>query len=68
MVVNGNSDHVSFANIEGALTIPDTQIRIFGKPEVKGHRRMAVLLARGASVEEAREKVNKAYDALKVEV
>ncbi|MFA6778488.1 MAG: formate-dependent phosphoribosylglycinamide formyltransferase [Paludibacteraceae bacterium] len=68
VVVNGNSDHVSFANIEGALTIPDTQIRIFGKPEVKGHRRMAVLLARGASVEEAREKVNKAYDALKVEV
>ena len=68
VVVNGTSDHVSFANIEGALTIPDTQIRIFGKPEVKGHRRMAVLLARGASVEEAREKVNKAYDALKVEV
>ncbi|MCK9155707.1 MAG: formate-dependent phosphoribosylglycinamide formyltransferase [Paludibacteraceae bacterium] len=68
IVVNGESDHVSFSNIEEALSIPDSQIRIFGKPEVKGHRRMAVLLARGASVEEAREKVNKAYNALKIEI
>ncbi|MCQ2195348.1 MAG: formate-dependent phosphoribosylglycinamide formyltransferase [Paludibacteraceae bacterium] len=68
VVVNGESKNVSFLNIEGALAEPDTQIRIFGKPEVKGHRRMAVLLARGANVEEARAKVQKAYDALKIEL
>ena len=68
VVVNGESKNVSFHNIEGALAEPDTQIRIFGKPEVKGHRRMAVLLARGANVEEARAKVQKAYDALKIEL
>lgn len=68
VVVNGTSKNVSFSNIEGALADPDTQIRIFGKPEVKGHRRMAVLLARGANVDEARAKVQKAYDALKIEL
>lgn len=68
VVVNGTSKNVSFLNIEGALSDPDTQIRIFGKPEVKGHRRMAVLLARGANVDEARAKVQKAYDALKIEL
>lgn len=68
VVVNGTSKNVSFLNIEGALAEPDTQIRIFGKPEVKGHRRMAVLLARGSNVEEARAKVQKAYDALKIEL
>ena len=68
VVVNGTSKNVSFLNIEKALAEPDTQIRIFGKPEVKGHRRMAVLLARGENVEEARAKVKRAYEALKIEL
>ena len=66
IVVEGDSDRLEFGNIEKALDIPDTQMRIFGKPEVHGHRRMGVLLARGASVEEAREKTGKAYDALEI--
>lgn len=68
VVVRGDSSNVSFANLEEVLAMPDTQIRIFGKPEVHDHRRMAVLLARGASIEEAKEKVNKMYNALKVEI
>ena len=68
VVVNGTSKNVSVLNIEKALAEPDTQIRIFGKPEVKGHRRMAVLLARGENVEEARAKVKRAYEALKIEL
>ncbi|MGL4327598.1 MAG: phosphoribosylglycinamide formyltransferase 2, partial [Tannerellaceae bacterium] len=57
---------VQFGNLIEALSQPDTQMRIFGKPEVHGHRRMAVMLARANSVEEARAKANKAYEALEI--
>lgn len=66
IVVEGDSDHLEFGNLENVLTQPDTQIRIFGKPEVHRHRRMAVLLARGLSLEEARQKTGRAYDALEI--
>ena len=68
VVVEGDSDRLAFGNLENVLTLPDTQMRIFGKPEVHGHRRMAVLLARGESVEEARAKTGKAYDALDIQL
>lgn len=68
VVVEGDTDKVVFANLEQVLAEPDVQIRIFGKPEVVGHRRMAVILASADSVEEARNKVNRAYHQLKVEV
>ncbi len=68
IVVKGDSQQLAFANVDAALSQPDTQIRLFGKPEVHGHRRMGVLLARGASVEEAREKTGKAMDALKIKL
>ncbi len=67
VVVSGDSSNVSFSNLDTVLAIPDTQMRIFGKPEVHGHRRMAVLLARGESVEEAKEKVRQMYEALVIE-
>ena len=66
VVVEGNTNRVELANLEEVLSEPDTQIRIFGKSEVEGHRRMAVLLARGASIEEAREKTARAYVKLKI--
>lgn len=68
VVVRGDSDNVTFEGLDEALALPDTSIRIFGKPDVHDHRRMAVLLARGASVEEAREKVNQMYSKLKIEI
>jgi phosphoribosylglycinamide formyltransferase 2 len=46
--------------------MPDTQIRLFGKPEVSGQRRMAVTLARGGDVEEARAKAREAAGALEI--
>ena len=56
ILVSGESTHVIFNNINEALKLPDTQIRLFGKPEVKGQRRMGVALARDNSVDTARQK------------
>ncbi len=60
ILVKGKSANVSFTGIEQALSEPDTQLRLFGKPEVDGERRMGVCLAKGSSVEEARTKANRA--------
>lgn len=68
IVVEGDTDRVVFENVDKALEQPGTQIRIFGKPEIKGHRRMGVVLATADTVEEARAKADKAYEALNVEV
>ena len=68
VVVEGDSDKVIFDKLDEVLAEPDVQIRIFGKPEVVGHRRMAVILAMADTVEAAREKVNRAYQKLKIEV
>lgn len=66
IVVEGDTDCVEFDNLEEVLAEPGTQLRIFGKPEVHGHRRMGVILATADTVEEAREKASRAYDKLKV--
>ena len=66
LVVEGDSTQVSFGGLEKALAEPDTQIRLFGKPEVHGKRRMAVALARDASLDEAREKAVAACKSIKV--
>ncbi|MBR2399280.1 MAG: formate-dependent phosphoribosylglycinamide formyltransferase [Alistipes sp.] len=67
VVVEGDTDKVVFGNLDKVLAEPNVQVRIFGKPEVKGHRRMGVILARGESVEEALAKAEKAYATLEVE-
>ena len=59
LLVDGNSNNVRFENVDRALTEPDTAIRLFGKPEVRGHRRMGVSLAIGSTIEEARQKARK---------
>ena len=53
VVVDGNSQEIEYSNIDKVLSRADTDMRIFGKPEIKGHRRMAVLLARSDSIENA---------------
>jgi len=68
IVVEGDTDKVEFDNLEEVLAEPGVQIRIFGKPEVKGHRRMGVILAQADSVEEAIDKSERAYKKLKVKV
>ena len=68
ILAHGDSDRVTYSNLEGALTAPDTQLRLFGKPEVRGERRMGVALALGDSVEEAREKAQAAAAAVQVRI
>ena len=68
IVADGVSDHVSFSGLENVLADPDTSMRIFGKGELNGHRRLGVLLARAESVEKAVEQVKKMRDALCVEL
>ncbi len=68
VVVEGNSHEIVLDGLEEVLSEPDTSMRIFGKPEVKGHRRMAVILASADTVDEARAKAERAYAKLKVEV
>ena len=66
IVVEGESDKVVFGNLAKVLETPDTSIRLFGKPEVGGHRRMGVLLARANSVEKAIETVKAMREKLSV--
>lgn len=68
IVVEGDTDKIEMDNLEAVLSEPGVQMRIFGKPEIKGHRRMGVLLAKADSVENALAKVQRAYDKLKVNV
>lgn len=68
VVVEGESSQLSFGNLEHVLEQPDTQLRLFGKPSVNGHRRMAVLLARAEHVEEARRKTGVMMDQLEIKL
>ncbi len=68
VVVEGNTDTVIMDHLEKVLEEPGTQMRIFGKPEVRGHRRMAVILATADTVEEARAKADRAYAKLRIDV
>ena len=66
VVVEGKSNQVQFANLDKVLAEADTDLRIFGKGEVDGHRRMAVILSRDISVEKALEKASRAYAQLRI--
>ena len=68
IVVEGDTDKIEMDNLEAVLEEPGVQMRIFGKPEIKGHRRMGVLLATDETVDAALAKVQRAYDKLKVNV
>jgi phosphoribosylglycinamide formyltransferase 2 len=66
ILVEGDSENVSFGNLDQALLAPDTQLRLFGKPEVHGQRRMGVALGRADSIEEAREKANEVVSKVNI--
>lgn len=68
IVVEGNTKEIVFENLDKVLEEPGTQLRIFGKPEINGHRRMGVILATADTVEEARAKAKRAQDKLVVTV
>ncbi|MDA7643902.1 formate-dependent phosphoribosylglycinamide formyltransferase [Verrucomicrobiales bacterium] len=66
VLVEGTSKNVRFGDLDKALAQPDTQIRLFGKPEVNGRRRMGVAIARSTSIDEARKKAVAASSAVEV--
>lgn len=68
IVVEGNTKEYEFCNLEKVLEEPGVQIRIFGKPEIVGHRRVGVILATADTVEEALAKAERAYAKLEVKV
>ncbi len=68
IVVEGDTDKIEMDNLEEVLAEPGVQIRIFGKPEINGHRRMGVILATDETVEAARDKAERAYNKLRVNV
>ena len=68
IVVEGDSDKVVFENLDQVVAEEGVQIRLFGKPEVKGHRRFGVILTTDETIEKALEKAERAYAKLKYTV
>lgn len=68
IVCDGNSKQLKFSHLEDVLAEKDTAIRLFGKRELKGHRRMGVLLARRQNVEEALEVVKKMREKVVIDL
>jgi phosphoribosylglycinamide formyltransferase 2 len=64
VLLEGRSADIRFGGIEHALAEPDTQLRLFGKPQVGGRRRMGVTLALGGDLDEARDKARRAAAAI----
>ncbi len=67
LLAYGDSKEIVFSGMEKALSHVGTDMRIFGKPEVHGHRRMGVMLATADTVGEAVRLVDKAADEIKIE-
>ncbi len=68
IVVEGNTKEYEFCNLEKVVEEAGVQIRLFGKPEIAGHRRVGVILATDDSVAGALAKVERAYSKLEVKV
>ena len=68
IVVEGKSDNVRFANLEKVLSEAGVNLRLFGKGEVNGHRRLGVILARDESTEKALAKAERAYQQLEIQL
>jgi len=66
LLVAGDSQQMQYSGLDRALAAVDTQLRLFGKPEVKGQRRLGVALARGATVDEAKAKALAVIDPIQV--
>ena len=62
----GHSEEISFNGVDKALNEPDTQIRLFGKPSISGRRRLGVTVARGQSIDEAKEKAIRASESVDI--
>jgi phosphoribosylglycinamide formyltransferase 2 len=68
VLAEGDGNRPRYRGVAEALAEPNTMLRLFGKPEVRGHRRMAVTLARDADIESARAKARRAAAKLSFEL
>jgi len=68
IVVEGDTTEYEFENLDKVVEEPGVQIRLFGKPEIRGHRRVGVILATDETVEKALAKAERAYAKLSVKV
>lgn len=68
LLVAGDSERMRYGNLDAALAQPDTELRLFGKPEVRGERRLGVALARADDIEGARARARAAVGAIRVEL
>lgn len=66
LLVAGDSDRMQYDNLAAALAEPDTDLRLFGKPEVRGERRLGVALARADSIDEAIQKALRSAHAIEI--
>jgi phosphoribosylglycinamide formyltransferase 2 len=66
LLAEGRSRDIGFEGLDAALDEPDTALRLFGKPEVDGRRRVGVALARGETLERAREKALRVASAVQI--
>ena len=63
---DGESDHLSFDGLADALTVPYSQVRLFGKPSIKGRRRLGVAICHAKTVEESVENVKKVISKITI--
>ena len=68
ILAHGKSSDITYANLDQALAEADTELRLFGKPEVDGERRLGVALARADSIEEARSRARTVAEAVRVKL
>ena len=68
LLVKGDSSSMAYGNLATALAAPDTDLKLFGKPEVRGSRRLGVGLALGADLDEARKKARDVVAAIEVKL
>lgn len=68
LLAKGHGNNISFHHLDEALKIENSQVRLFGKPEVKGERRVGVVLSLAESIDAAREKAKQAMQKIKIEV
>ncbi|EOW9276862.1 phosphoribosylglycinamide formyltransferase 2 [Vibrio cholerae] len=62
----GQSQNIQFSGLDDALSIPHTQVRLFGKPDIAGRRRLGVALSRGKTTQEATDRAIECVKAVKI--
>ena len=66
IVVEGQSNDIRFEKLGDVVSDPDTNIRLFGKPEINGHRRLGVIVSTGEDIYQARDKARSAVSRITV--